>query len=454
MSYISVSRRGSEDRPAVARYRPRQPRHQLRLLVAALLAGVGGVTWAESPQQAVQLALSHDSTISAAAAGATAAGLQAESVARSALPLLTLGASYQYNSATADISLPVGGQVQTVSLVQQNTIDTSAGVRWTPFAGFSRQAKIELQRLSSLLALNSVDAARVRVALATVTAFRQAQAAQLQIETLDSGRQRTQLQLDQATSLEKQGMAKQVDVLSLTIARLDYDQKLISARATLEDALSHLESLTGKRVTVEHPPTELPNILLPPLNLEALQQIKALSIQRDELAASRKLAEAAYYPAISVNGALHYGLPGANPIKNEWMLYGTAGISLTWSYDWGGTSLAVRAAETNLTRLSRSDSATRDELSLAFTKAVRDWHAMKAEAAVIASQLELSRSRMEIVKSQYDQGLASTNDFNDANLGLTQAELRYRTQLLALELAANQIDALSGEPIDQWSINQ
>jgi hypothetical protein len=39
-------------------------------------------------------------------------------------------------------------------------------------------------------------------------------------------------------------------------------------------------------------------------------------------------------------------------------------------------------------------------------------------------------------------------------LRLTQAELQYRSQLLSLRLKANLLEAMSGQPIGQWSIEQ
>lgn len=424
--------------------------------VLALMAFGAGTAplGAESLKAAVDMALSHDATVHSAATDVQAARLDAAAAARSVLPALDLGASYRYTTASADLTLPIPGQPQTISLVRQNTIDTSVGFQWAPFTGFARQSSIELKRLTALLAENSLSSTRTRVALETVTAFRQAQSAQLQIDSISSGRERAQLQLDRTTALQKQGMAKEVDVLSLTIARLDFDQKLIAAKAALRDALEQLKSLTGAEISVPEAPTTEKTMTLPSLSIESLDQIKALSIRRTVLQTNRKREESKYYPSLALSGALHYGIPGADPVTNDWMLYGTAGISLSWSYDWGATSLAVRAATQRIAKLASDETAAREKINLQFAKAVRDWHAMKEEADVLNASLNLARTRMNIVRSQNEQGMASTTDFNDANLQLTVAELRYRSQILSLMLKANQIDALSGEPIDQWSIAQ
>jgi len=423
----------------------------------ALLFSMGGGTprvQGQSLKETIRLALANDSAISAAAQGAESSQLEADAAFRGILPSLNIGSSYQYVSQTADVTLPSlpGKPAQTIALGQQNTVDLFAGVRWAPFTGFAQQATVEMKRLQALLARNNLDSTRVGVALKTVIAYRQAQAALLQIDILTSARDRAQLQIDHSAALEKEGMAQKVDVLSLTIARLGYDQKLIAARASLADALDRLKSLTDKEISVPPPPAANPEIVLPPLKEEQLDQIKALSIQRGILVQSRRLAESKLYPTLSLSAALHYGVPGVNPILNEWMLYGTAAAALSWSFNWGGDILAARAANRNLSKLGSDELSARHLIELDYASAVRDWYAMQSEAKVIEASLDLARTKMGIVKVQYEQGMASTTDFNDANLGMAQAELQYRSQLLALLFQANQIDALSGEPIDQWSV--
>ena len=427
-------------------------RRRLFSLLAGLLVGAT-MAQGQSLRETVELALAHDAAIASAQAGLEAARLEADSAARGQLPSLNLGAGYQYTSANAELSLP-SLAVPPVSLVRQHSLDLFSGLRWPAFTGFAQKANVELKRLGGELARSALDSARDQVALQTVTAFRQAQAAQLQIQSIASGRERAQLQIDQASALERQGMAQKVDLLALQIAGLDYDQKLIVAKASLEDSLERLQTLTGRpiRVPPASDPAQQPAV--PALNLESLEQVKALAIQRTVLQANTRLAASRHYPALTLSGSLHYGIPGVNPVENQWMLYATAGATLSWSYNWGADSLAVQAAERRLLRQAGEERSAREQLELQYGSAVRDWAATREELGVLAASLELARARMAIVSLQQAQGMASSTDFNDANLRLTQAELQYRSQFLSLRLKANILDALSGQPIEQWSINQ
>lgn len=427
-------------------------------LIAALWLSAAGLSAgaAQSLSETIRLALANDPSVSAASQGVRSAELTAAAAFRSTLPSLSIGGSYQYISTTAQITLPSlpGKPAQTIDLAQQNTVDTSVGIRWAPFTGFAQAATVESKKLEALLAENNLDATRIGVALKTIIAYRQAQAGLLQIDILASARDRAQLQIDKTAALERQGMAQKVDVLTLTIARLGYDQKLIAARAELADALERLRSITGRAISVPPPPTESLDVTLPPLQIDRLDQIKAFTLQRGLLDQTRRLAASKLYPTLAVSGALHYGIPGVNPIEDQWMFYGTAGASLSWSFDWGGDLLSVRAADHNLRKLASDELAARRAIELQYSSAVRAFHAMKSEADLLKASLDLAHTKMGIVKAQLDQGMATTTDFNDANLGLTQAELQYRSQLLALLLQANQIDAASGEPLDRWSVTR
>jgi outer membrane protein TolC len=167
-----------------------------------------------------------------------------------------------------------------------------------------------------------------------------------------------------------------------------------------------------------------------------------------------RLAASRLYPALTLSGAVHYGIPGVNPVENQWMLYATAGATLSWSYNWGADNLAVQAAERRLLRQAGEERSAREQLQLEYDSLVRDWEATREQLGVLAASLELARARMAIVSAQQAQGMASSTDFNDANLRLTQAELQYRSQLLSLRLKHNLLEAMSGQPVGQWSIDQ
>jgi outer membrane protein len=418
----------------------------------ALLAAAEPAS-AQSLQETIKLALAHDAHIESARQGLEAARLDASATARSLLPSLNLGGNYQYTSASAKLNFSIPGVVnENVSLARQHSADMNLGFQWTAFSGFAKEANLRMKRLEASLAENTLSSVQIQTALDAISAYRRAQSARIQIEILTAASERAVLQIDRLTALEKQGMAKKVDVFSLTIPKLDDDQKLIGARADLANALDELKNLTGEAISVGASPAECPRVDLPALDEASLDEIKALAIQQSIQGTNKKLALSKLYPTLALSGNLHYAIPGVNPILNQWMFYGTAGATLSWSFNWGGDSLEAQVADHNLARLRSDETSTRERIELNYASAAREWQAERNELDVLAASLDLARAKMAIVKSQYEEGLASTTDFNDANLELTQAELRHRSQILLLLLKANQIEAMAGRPVGQWSV--
>ena len=315
-----------------------------------------------------------------------------------------------------------------------------------PFTGFAQEAGVELARLQALLADNGVDSAHTEVALGTITAFRQVQAAMLQIETLTSAAGRAQLQLDQTQALERQGMATKVDVLSLSIARLDYDQKLIEAKVGLADAHERLKSLTGKEIEVPAPLEEEPKVGLPPLQAEGLSQIKALAIQRDILETNRTLARSKLYPTVALTGAFHYGMPGLDQTEEQWMAYGTAGVLGDLGLRLGGgfparsrpPSATWSGSRATRSRRGRGSSST---TTARFGTTARPERPSRCSGPPSTSRAPRWASSNRSTGRAWPRPRISTTPISSS----TRAELDYRTQLLSMMLKASQIDALSGE---------
>ncbi len=422
-------------------------------LILGLLAGSIPALPAQSLKEAVELALDHDPSVQSAGQAIRSAELNASSAFFATMPTLSLGASYQYATVGSELVLPYPIN-QTIVISPQTREDLSAGVTWPIFTGFAKKESVRMKRMEADLSANAFSRTRAQTALRTISAYRQAQMAALQIDTIGSGQKRVQLQLDQANIQFSQGMTRRVDVLSLSISKSDFDQKLIAARADLANAIAELTVLTGREIVVDASPETGSAPEAPPLMEEAADEIKVLAIQRGMRESARAIAQSKLYPTVLLNASYHYGYPGLGTTGDEWSGYATLGASLSWNWNWGGDILAAQAAEAELSRTGLDEAAVRDRIRLGYDKAVREYRSMADQLTVMSAALEQSRAKMAIVSSQYGQGMASTADFNDSNLELTQAELKYRSLLLALLLGLNQIDAARGAPLEQWSISQ
>ncbi|WP_245540039.1 TolC family protein [Sediminispirochaeta bajacaliforniensis] len=432
------------------RYRP-----PVSIVLIGIFFCTAITSFAQTPQEAIDLALAHDNDIAAARAGTVAAEYGAQAAAYDRLPQLSLGSSYQYRAPDneLDLTLPTGST--TMNLSRKHNMELSAGLHWLLFSGFAVESNIEQQRLQSLLADNALQSTELDVAFKTISAYRNVQATQLQHSSLASGRERARIQFEQVEHLREQGMANEVDLLSLKLALLDYDRQLMETAANIDNARLTLETLTGsKTFTVRQPLAQLPSLVVPELHIEQLYQMQAFRIRQEMARNQQRLTASAQLPTFSVDSLLHYGKPGTNSVEDEWMFYGTIGLSLNWSCNWGGNRLASAGARAAVTQADANSRAVRQQLEQMYKEEVRRYISMDSELAILKQAFDVTSKKMEIIQVQYKEGMASVTDFNDANLALTQAELRYRSQILAILLELNRIEMLSGKPIEQWSVSQ
>ena len=73
---------------------------------------------------------------------------------------------------------------------------------------------------------------------------------------------------------------------------------------------------------------------------------------------------------------------------------------------------------------------------------------------ILRQALALTAEKADITEQQYNQGMATVTDFTDAALARTQAELRYRNQILLILLKRNQLEASSGLSPQYWSVSR
>jgi outer membrane protein TolC len=413
----------------------------------------GSALFGETPGEAIDLALQKSYALGSIRNEIRAVEYELFSTRRSYLPVVSVGSSYLYNSAESEISLPPPPDT-TISLVQSHNIDIYGGLQWVVFSGFSRSGNLIVRETNVELERNNRQSAEIQTALDTLVLYRQVQKARLQVEILSSGRDRISLQIDRLERLYDQGMTTVSDLLALRLNLLDYEQNIVSAEADLDRALLGLREKTGRDIQVGSPPERFFPNDVPGLDLSVIPELQSLSLQEDLAYARYVLERSAIYPKVALNSQLHYGIPGASPVENEWMLYGTAGIGVSWSTDWGAAKARAAAAEERKDALACSRTALASQTSLRYKQDLRELESMILKLDFLRKALDLTAEKTGITEQQYKQGMATVTDFTDATLALTQAELRYRTQILLILLKRNQLEATSGLLPDNWSVSR
>ncbi len=431
--------------------------HWLSLvLVVLLVTGLTDRTRAQSLAETVRFSLENSKSLKAEDSAARKARLEATAAFRSTLPRLDAEMSYHHVTDVASVDFPTSVPGLTVGgfdLGVYDTYEARLTASYVLFSGFAqRNRTLMKQQRAELAEIQRGDTER-HVAFQTVALYREAQNSMLEIEVLDASLERVAWQERRVISLVEQGMALAIDTLSLSLTRLDYRQKRISAIGDLRTTRQRLRQIAGREIDVEpFQPTEHKAAPFS-LSLERVETYRLLRQQETLAATGIELKKADYYPAIALYAGYRYGKPGVDVINNEWMQYGIWGVSLTWSlFGWGSDRLETKAARADLRRATWQREAFADELRTGYDNALRELQSIEEQVVVAGQYLKVARDKLSVIESRYNQGMVSTSDYNEADLGLTEAELNHRRQLLRLELKINEIEFLSGAPVDQWSL--
>ncbi|HID39811.1 MAG TPA: TolC family protein [Calditrichaeota bacterium] len=417
---------------------------------------------AQSLRSVLDMALTNNPTIRSVGEEVNQAEAEATSFQKKTLPTLDFNASYKYvtDVPVLDFSkeLPPilsGFPVQTMGVY--NNYDFGLTLNYVLFAGFAEKNAGRLRMRQYDLAGSKLQKTRKEIALQVVATYRLAQSYQLEIESLQAGQQRVTNQQKRVRSAVRQGMALALDTLSLSLARMEYEQKIIDAQGRLQNTLQQLQNLTASDNPIQVQVFTLDAIsgTLPDLSLQQQIDLQMLELNRRMLELDRDIQRSGFYPKVALFASAHYGIPGLDFIQKEWMVYGIAGVGLQWNlFRWGGDSKAVEARQAAVRKIEYRQQAAEEQIRLRYDQSIRDFKTLQEQSDVLTQSVLLAREKMNVIKSRFEQGEASVTDYNNANLQLTEMELNRKRHLIRMLIKINEIEYISGKAISDWSIKQ
>lgn len=405
----------------------------------------------QSVRHAVNVALEYNNQVKAAKTKTQSAEMEKMSEQRSHLPSISLKASYVHNTNVPQFSIPIPGFNQSITLNPHDIYETGIHLDYVLFSGFAQSQAEKVKAFEHNIAAVTEDQQMKDIAFNTVQAYRNGQLMKLSLDILEDTQRRNIVQMDRVKALLQNGMALQLDTLSLSLNRTMIEQQIIESHSVLENWFQILEMLTGKKVNLAETSDINDKPQFNAYTFEEQNALKNIHFKQQQMSALSSIEKAAYYPKVWLNASFNYGKPGPDIIANDWNTYGKWMIGLQWEI-WNGWSTAssVQAKELNLQALQFSEKAMEDKLKLDYDKSVRSFTALQKQLVVAQKAVKVAREKMKIVEISTEKGQLTASDFNEANLELSQAELREKQILIQLNLQATQIDYLSGEPVNMW----
>ncbi len=406
-------------------------------------------------EETVKIALDFNPAINAQKEAVNSAVNGAESAYLGSLPSLDFDASYRYQSEVAELSnqLPIPVEMPSTTIGAHHNYELGLIAQYALFTGFAEQSAINISRQKRYLNETILSKTEKDIAFNTILVYRTIQNLKLSIQTFTRARERVLLQLSRIKSLTRQGMALAIDTLSLALEVKNYDYEILSLNAELEKSGQTLKNLTGQNINVKQMTIEYIQTELAPYNPEGLETLKALEIRKTMTEQTRNIKSSNYYPKIGIFAGYKYGRPGVDIVNDDWIGWGVAGASLSWNlFRWGADKKAVEEQDAEISRINYQRQSVNDQAYLHYKNAVRDYQMLKEQLAVIEESLNLAQSKMKIIDIRYREGMETVTEFNDTNLDLAIKEIDQKRHLIMMMIKINELDYLSGKPLNNWSI--
>ncbi len=254
---------------------------------------------------------------------------------------------------------------------------------------------------------------------------------------LDFSEKMLEEQAKYVTSAQKAGLAIELDVQKINIARQQLKSKRIEINGAKEVLLSRLSQLTGKPVdSLQILKPELKEIQIFSQNYDLTQRGDVKSFDEFITATNYKanIEKTEYYPKVVAFARKEFLTSDLSTFDPEWYV----GVAVRWTI-FDGLTAAKNVQQARIDRdilQTRKDEAL-ELLQVNIRRLQSEQEKNKQLFLSAKEQMKLSQDAMNLTKKQREVGLATTNDYLQSltsyeNAYLEMLKIQY--QMLSIEL--------------------
>jgi outer membrane protein len=388
----------------------------------------------------------------------TQSSLATASASKARLPRFDFSASYSHVSEVGHIQLSIPGlpiPMKEIAFGDGNIYETALTVSVPLFTGFRLATAVELQQTQERIAQQTLAGITLEAQTAAAMQYRAAQLARSAFGILDAQMRTLQETLRSRKALFAQGQSLAIDtlVLSTRIAQLEVDR--VKASTQYDNTILLLMQLSGRHESFDVDdavPDTSPLANQSPAALLALAcehryELQNVDASRQIADLSTRSAKSTYYPTVMAQGALKYGRPGVDQIKNDWMDYYVIGARLEWNlWSWGGDRSTVERLALEREKADLKESQIKTALRTQIETTLNDLTVRRKTLDVMLAQIAAERLKRTLVDARYREGLATVNDVVDAETSLTTVLLRREQTRMEYALKLAELAGAVGVP--------
>lgn len=300
-------------------------------------------------------------------------------------------------------------------------------VEQTLFDGARTQSAVRSAVLGESAARLDVERTRADIRLAVVRAYGRALTARAMHESSRAAVAAAAEDLRRSMARRDAGLESEANVLSLQVREAEVESRRIRAESDERIARAALNSLIGAPLDDARPlvpmetaaPRDLDTAALENAALANRPEVRQLAVRRDQAAAARSMARAAFLPQVVVQGTAEANGGTFDDRAGAW----TAGVLTRWNVFAGGADAArLRETAAALRRLDAERERLETNVRLEVRQAVAEYESARAREQSGRRMVDQARESQRMIRDRYDAGLASAGDLLRAAEAVAQSE--------------------------------
>lgn len=408
-------------------------------------------------QKAIEIALSENPTIKIANRDIQAKKYYKSEQIASLFPNVSLAGSWQATLKKQKMAMEMGGQAMEIEVGM--SYNYSAGLSFSlPLIAAPTWYNLKLSQSDVDLAVEKARSSRISLVNEIKKAYYGMLLAKDSYNVLQVNYNNVKLTAENIYNRYEQGLASDFEKLRAEVQEKNQKPQLTSAENTLYLATMALKVLMGVDVNepiifdgqladFEDEMLKYQEMDPATVSLSNNTNLVQLDYSLQQLELSQKMIKASSCPTLALSGNYQY-MTMANSMDfstYNWFPYSVIGLSLQVPImSWVGTSYKLKQSKLTIESLNDQKKYLENNLRVSLNSSLYNIKNAINDLASNKETMLQAEKAYDIVKKQYDVGMATWLDLNSAELALTQSRLLYHQSVYNFVTAKAELDSVLG----------
>lgn len=408
-------------------------------------------------QKALEIALSENPTIKVANRDIQAKKYYKSEQIAALFPSVSLAGSWQATLKKQKMVMEMGGNPMEIEV--GTSYNYSAGLNFSlPLVAAPTWYNLKLSQVDVELAVENARASRISLINEVKKAYYGMLLAKDSYQVLLTSYENVQLTAQNTYDKYEQGLASDFDKLRAEVQVKNQKPQLTSAENSLYLATMMLKVLMGVEVNepiifdgqlsdFEDDMLQYQELDPARFSLSNNTNLVQLDYAQKQLELSQKMIKSSACPTLALSGNYQY-MTMANNLDfstYNWFPYSVIGLSLQVPIlSWVGTSYKLKQSKLSMESLNDQRQYLENNLRVSLNNSLYNINKAIEELASNKETMMQADRAYNIVKKQFEVGMATWLDLNSAELALTQSRLLYNQSVYNFLTAKAELDSVLG----------